>query len=151
MSRLLPTRNLPGIPYLHVNRPSVVGVSVGSHISHHLFWVFNPLSPSIHIQILQTDLHTFPSSPILNPSTSPLKSVFDPSQLSGSINVQDGGTMLFLKTIHGLRSKIRLLCRLVQRSKYFLLGDHFIDSHHLSLCSVWIIVRRKLILDTIGT
>ena len=22
--------------------------------------VFNPLSPSIHIQILQTDLHTFP-------------------------------------------------------------------------------------------
>ena len=28
----------------------------------------------------------------LNPSTSPLKSVFDSSQLSGSINVQDGGT-----------------------------------------------------------
>ena len=23
--------------------------------------VFNPLSPNIHIQILQTDLHTFPS------------------------------------------------------------------------------------------
>ena len=36
-------------------------------------------------------------SPILNPSTSPLKSVFDSSQLSGSINVQDGGTTLFLK------------------------------------------------------
>ena len=51
-------------------------------------------------------------SPILNPSTSPLKSVFDSSQLSGSINVQDGGTTLFLKTIHGSRSKIRLLCRL---------------------------------------
>ena len=33
-------------------------------------------------------------SPILNPSTSPLKSVFDSSQLSGSINVQDGGTTL---------------------------------------------------------
>ena len=48
-------------------------------------------------------------SPILNPSTSPLKSVFDSSQLSGSINVQDGGTTLFLKTIHGSRSKIRLL------------------------------------------
>ena len=52
-------------------------------------------------------------SPILNPSTSPLKSVFDSSQLSGSINVQDGGTTLFLKTIHGSRSKIRLLCRLL--------------------------------------
>ena len=44
--------------------------------------------------------------------TSPLKSVFDSSQLSGSINVQDGGTTLFLKTIHGSRSKIRLLCKL---------------------------------------
>ena len=51
-------------------------------------------------------------SPILNPSTSPLKTLFDSSQLSGSINVQDGGTTSFLKTIHGSRSKIRLLCRL---------------------------------------
>ena len=51
-------------------------------------------------------------SPILNPSTSPLKSLFDSSQLSGSINVQDGGRTSFLKTIHGSRSKIRLLCRL---------------------------------------
>ena len=24
-------------------------------------WPLNPLSPNIHIQILQTDLHTFPS------------------------------------------------------------------------------------------
>ena len=23
-------------------------------------WGFNPLSPNIHLQILQTDLHTFP-------------------------------------------------------------------------------------------
>ena len=38
-------------------------------------------------------------SPILNPSTSPLKSLFDSSQLSGSINVQDGGTTSFLKTV----------------------------------------------------
>ena len=45
--------------------------------------------------------------------TSPLKSLFDSSQLSGKINVQDGGTTSFLKTIHGSRSKIRLLCRLV--------------------------------------
>ena len=52
-------------------------------------------------------------SPILNPSTSPLKTLFDSSQLSGSINVQDGGTTSFLKTIHGSRSKIRLLCRLL--------------------------------------
>ena len=34
------------------------------------------------------------------------------SQIFGSINVQDGGTTSFLKTIHGSRSKIRLLCRL---------------------------------------
>ena len=34
-----------------------------------------------------------------NPSTSPLKSVFDSSQLSGSINVQDGETItLFLNS-----------------------------------------------------
>ena len=57
----------------------------------------------------------FPSpspSPILNPSTSPLKLGFDSSQLYGSINVQDGRTTLFMKTSHGSRSKIRLLCRL---------------------------------------
>ena len=35
-----------------------------------------------------------PSS-MLNPSTSPLKSVFDSPQLSGSNNVQDGGIALF--------------------------------------------------------
>ena len=46
--------------------------------------------------------------------TSPLKTLFDSSQLSGSINVQDGGTTSFLKTIHASRSKIRLLCRLLQ-------------------------------------
>ena len=44
--------------------------------------------------------------------TSPLKSLFDSSQPSGSINVQDGRTTSFLKTIHGSRSKIHLLCRL---------------------------------------
>ena len=63
----------------------------------------NPLSPSIHIRILQTDLHTFP-----------------------------------------WRNNWENLFK-------FLLGDHFIDSHNLSLYSVWIIVRRKLILDTIET
>ena len=55
-------------------------------------------------------------SPILNPSTSPLKTLFDLSQLSGSINVQDGGTTSFLKTIHGSCPKIRLLCRLLNPS-----------------------------------
>ena len=54
-------------------------------------------------------------APILNLSTSPLKSVFDSSQLSGSINVHDGGTMSFLKTNHASRSKICLLCRLGMR------------------------------------
>ena len=49
---------------------------------------------------------------VLNPSTSPLKTLFDSSQLSGSINFQDGGTTSCLKTIHGSRPKIRLLCRL---------------------------------------
>ena len=49
---------------------------------------------------------------VLNPSTSPLKTLFDSSQLSGSINVQDGGTTSSLKTIQGSRSKTRLLCRL---------------------------------------
>ena len=44
--------------------------------------------------------------------SSPLKLGFDSSQLSGSINVQDGRTTLFMKTSHGSRSKIRLLCRL---------------------------------------
>ena len=48
---------------------------------------------------------------VLNPSTSPLKTLFDSSQLSGSINFQDGETTSSLKTIHGSRPKIRLLCR----------------------------------------
>ena len=52
---------------------------------------------------------------IANPSTSPLKALFDSSQLSSSINVQDGGTTSFLKTIHGSRPKIHLLCRLGRR------------------------------------
>ena len=48
----------------------------------------------------------------INP-TSPLISVFDSSQLSGSINVQDGGKTSFLKKkSHGSRCRIRLLCRL---------------------------------------
>ena len=44
-------------------------------------------------------LYFFLPSPtsILYPSTSPLISVFDSSQLSGSINVQDGGETSFLK------------------------------------------------------
>ena len=35
----------------------------------------------------------------------------------GSINVQDGRITLFMKTIHGSRSKIRLLCRLFTAGK----------------------------------
>ena len=38
-------------------------------------------------------------SSIFIPSTSPLKSVFDSPQLSGSFNVQDGGIALFPKKI----------------------------------------------------
>ena len=44
-------------------------------------------------------------SPILNPSTSPLKTLFDSSQLSGSINVQDGGTTLSWKQFMDLAPK----------------------------------------------
>ena len=60
-------------------------------------------------------LYFFLPSPtsILYPSTSPLISVFDSSQLSGSINVQDGGKTSFLKKkSHGSRCRIRLPCRL---------------------------------------
>ena len=52
----------------------------------------------------------------IDPSAPPLKSVFDSSQLSGSINVQDGRTTSFLKTIPGSRSKRRLLCRPFEQS-----------------------------------
>ena len=64
-------------------------------------------------------------APILNPSTSALKSVFDSSQLSGSINFQDGGTTSSLKTINGSRSKIRLLCRLALLSLFTDRNDRF--------------------------
>ena len=64
-----------------------------------IFFVFFPPLPS--------------PSCILYPSTSPLITVFDSSQLSGSINVQDGGKTSFLKKkSHGSRCRIRLLCRL---------------------------------------
>ena len=68
---------------------------------------FNPLGPNIHIQILQTDLYTFPEKNELRE--------FD------------------------------------KRSKHFLLGDHFIHSHNLISWHCMDIVRRKLMLVTIGT
>jgi len=73
-------------------------------------------------------------SPILNPSTSPLKSVFDSSQLSGSINVQDGRTTLFLKTIHGLRSKIRLLYRLKSSRLFGVHGSTIQNALIVTVC-----------------
>ena len=51
-------------------------------------------------------------SPVLNPSTSPSKTLFDSSQLSGSVNVQDGGTNVIPENNSLIRPKIRLLCRL---------------------------------------
>ena len=54
-----------------------------------MFYVVNPLSPIIHIQILQTGLYTFPFG---------------------------------------------------SRSKHFLLGDHFINSHNNSLGNIWILL-----------
>jgi len=44
-----------------------------------------------------------------------------------------------------------LVERIDNRSRHFLFGDHFMNSHNLSLESVWIIAKRKLILDTVGT
>ena len=61
---------------------------------------FNPLSPSIHIQILQTDLHTFPE------------------RMSWENLIKDQGI--------------------------FFLGDHFINSHNLSVDSVWILLVENL-------
>ena len=37
-----------------------------------------------------------------------------------------------------------------KRSRHFLLGDHFINSHHLISCQCMDIVGRKLMLVTIG-
>ena len=37
-----------------------------------------------------------------------------------------------------------------KRSRHFLLGDHFINSHYLISCQCMDIVRRKLMLVTIG-
>ena len=70
-------------------------------------------------QQLQRCLRQLNCFRLLNPSTSPLKSVFDSSQLSGSINIQDSRTS-FPKTNHGSCFKILLLCRLAIKAI-----DHF--------------------------
>ena len=70
--------------------------------------LINPLSPNIHIQILQTDLHTFP-----------LRITWEKK---------------FNKT-----------------SRHFLFCDHFLYSHNLISWQCMDIVRRKLLLVTIGT
>ena len=67
----------------------------------------NPLSPNVHIQILQTGLYTIP-----------------------------------------FKDKLR---EFDKRSKYFLLGDHFINSHNLISSQCMDMVRRKLMLVTIET
>lgn len=59
---------------------------------------------------------------ILNPWTSPLKSVFQWSQLSGSMNVQDGGITSLLKTNHGSCSNICLLYRLAILDHFTVVG-----------------------------
>ena len=61
---------------------------------------FNPLSPSIHIQVLQTDLHTFPE------------------RMSWE--------------------------NLIKDQVFFPLGDHFINSHNLSVDSVWMLLGENL-------
>ena len=74
-----------------------------------LWWgrIVNPLSPNIHIQILDTNLYIFP-----------------------------------------LKNELR---EFDKRSKHFLSGDHFINSHNLISWQSMDIVRRKLMLVTIGT
>ena len=62
---------------------------------------FNPLSPNIHIQTLQTDLHTFPK-----------RMTFELREFD-------------------------------KRSKRVCLGDHFINSHNLSVDNVWILLGEN--------
>ena len=66
---------------------------------------------------------------IWNPSTSSFKSVLDSFQLSGSINVQDGGITLFPQKNNGSRCKICVLCRLI----YCLRGKMSLDCFQLVL------------------
>ena len=72
-----------------------------------IFTDFIPLSPNTHMQILQTDLHTFP-----------LRMFWE---------------------------------NLKKRSRHFLFRDDFINSHNLISWQWMDIVRRKLMLVTIGT
>ena len=69
--------------------------------------LFNPLNPKIHIQILQTDLHTF-----------------------------------LLRTVKRIN---------VLRSKHSPFGNQFSNSHNLYSWWSADVVRRKLILVTLGT
>ena len=74
-----------------------------------------------------------PSS-MSNPSSSPLKSVIDSPQLSGSNNVQDGGIALFPPPQkNGSRCEIRLLYRLVVINILFILMAFSLDYSFIML------------------
>ena len=78
----------------------------------------------------------FPSpSSMSNPSSSPLKSVIDSPQLSGSNNVQDGGIALFPPPPkkNGSRCEIRLLYRLVVINILFILMAFSLDYSFIML------------------
>ena len=85
-----------------------------------------------------------PSS-VLNPSTSPLKSVIDSPQLSGSNNVQDGGIALFPphpppplpRPKNGSRREIRLLYRLVVINILFIFMAFSLDYSSIMLGENW--------------
>ena len=66
---------------------------------------------------LELRVRVFVKSAVIS-SSSPLNSVFDLPQLSGSFNVQDGGIALFPEKKTWLRCKIRLLCRLQHPKTY---------------------------------
>ena len=86
-----------------------VGETPGNEVAGKVacLWHINPLSPDIHIQILQTDLHTLP-----------------------------------------LRISWE---NLIKPSRHFLFCDHFLYSYNLISWQCMDIVRRKLLLVTIGT
>ena len=90
------------------------------------------------------DFFSLPSlSPasMLNPSTSPLKSVIDSPQLSGSNNVQDSGIALSPppppKKKNGSRCEIRLLYRQVVINILFILMAFSLDYSIIMLGENW--------------
>ena len=93
---------------------------------------------------LELRVRVFVKSAVI-PSSSPLNSVFDLPQLSGSFNVQDGGVALFPEKKTWLRCKIRLLCRLQHPKTYTsVVWIHFVWHYIHSNCVLYSILPIAL-------